>query len=159
MQDAMVAVHVINGPNLNLLGRREPQTYGSQTLADIEAMLEKRAQALGVALTFVQSNHEGVLVDAVQAAGLAGAGVIINPGAYSHTSIALRDAITGSGALVIEVHLSNVHAREPFRHTSMISPVAAGVICGLGAAGYGLALEAITPLLKKRTASGAQENR
>lgn len=152
----MVAIHVINGPNLNLLGRREPETYGSATLADVEARIARRATALGVTVTFVQSNHEGALVDAVQAAGLAGAGVIINPGAYTHTSIALRDAISGVGALAVEVHLSNIHAREPFRHSSHISPVAIGVICGLGALGYELALEALAPLVKTRTGSGAQ---
>lgn len=152
----MVAIHVINGPNLNLLGRREPETYGSATLADIEARIASRAKELGVAVTFVQSNHEGALVDAVQEAGLAGAGVIINPGAYTHTSIALRDAITGVNAMTIEVHLSNIHAREPFRHRSLITPVVIGMICGLGPSGYELALEALTPLVRTRTGSGAQ---
>lgn len=152
----MVAIHVINGPNLNLLGRREPETYGYATLADVEARIAARAKTLNVDVTFVQSNHEGVLVDAVQAAGLAGAGVIINPGAYTHTSIALRDAISGAQAQVIEVHLSNIHAREAFRHSSHVSPVAIGVICGLGPLGYELALEALAPLVRSRTASGAR---
>ncbi|GGC56943.1 type II 3-dehydroquinate dehydratase [Chelatococcus reniformis] len=144
-------VHVINGPNLNLLGRREPETYGSATLADLEAQLRTRADGLGIGLTFRQSNREGELIDFVQEAGLAGAGIIFNPGGYTHTSIALRDAITGANALVIEVHLSNIHARESFRHRSYISPVAAGVICGLGGLGYELALEALVPLLAART--------
>ena len=136
-------VHVLNGPNLNLLGQREPATYGSQTLADIEAGLQTLAGAHGVALRFVQSNQEGDLVTWVQEAGRAGEPVILNAGAYTHTSIALRDAIAGSGAKVIEVHLSNVHAREGFRHASMIAPVAQGVITGFGARSYELALHAL----------------
>lgn len=151
----MIAVHVLNGPNLNLLGTREPATYGAATLADIEADLTTRAGQLSVVLTMRQSNHEGALVDWVQEAGLAGAGIIINAGAYTHTSIALRDAIKGADALAIEIHLSNVHARERFRHHSHIAPVAAGVIAGFGAASYMLALEAIVPLLKARHAPRA----
>jgi 3-dehydroquinate dehydratase-2 len=143
----MPAVHVLNGPNLNLLGIREPATYGTLTLADIEARLKAKADTAGVALTFRQTNSEGELVGFVQEAGLAGAGVILNAGAYTHTSIALHDAIRGSGALTIEVHLSNVFAREDFRHHSTISPVAKGVICGFGAASYELAFDAILPLL------------
>ena len=136
-------IHVLNGPNLNLLGRREPETYGQATLADIEAGLDKIAGANGVALRFAQSNSEGDLVSWVQEAGRAGEPVILNAGAYTHTSIALRDAIAGTGAVVIEVHLSNVHAREAFRHRSMIAGVACGVISGFGAMSYHLALRAL----------------
>ena len=139
----MRQIHVLNGPNLNLLGQREPAIYGSQTLGDIEAELRAKAQTAGVALTFAQTNVEGELVTLIQQAGLAGADVILNAAAYTHTSIALRDAIKGSGARVIEVHLSNVHAREEFRHHSMIAPVALGVIAGFGAKSYVLALDAL----------------
>lgn len=141
----MRQIHVLNGPNLNLLGLREPGIYGTLTLADIEAMLKEKAGA-GVALTFAQTNVEGELVSLIQQAGLAGADVILNAGAYTHTSIALRDAIKGAGARVVEVHLSNVHAREAFRHASMIAPVAIGVIAGFGAKSYVLALEALLAL-------------
>ena len=152
----MVAIHVINGPNLNLLGRREPQTYGSLTLADIEQRLNDRATARGgVALTFRQSNSEGDLVTFIQDAGLAGAGIILNAAAYTHTSIALRDAIKSVDALAIEVHLSNVHAREEFRHHSTIAAVAIGVICGFGAASYDLAFDALVPILEKRDSTNA----
>ena len=140
---APARVHVLNGPNLNLLGTREPATYGSATLADIEAGLERLASAHGVALRFAQSNQEGDLVTWVQEAGRAGESVILNAGAYTHTSIALRDAIAGSGAKVIEVHLSNIYAREDFRHRSMIAPVAQGAISGFGALSYELALRAL----------------
>jgi 3-dehydroquinate dehydratase-2 len=143
----MKSVHVLNGPNLNLLGTREPATYGTVTLADIEQRLRNKAEAAGVALIFRQSNHEGDLVDWIQEAGTAGAGVLINAGAYTHTSIALHDAIRGSGAVVVELHLSNVFAREAFRHHSTLSPVAKGVICGFGAASYDLAFDAILPHL------------
>jgi 3-dehydroquinate dehydratase-2 len=139
----MKSVHVLNGPNLNLLGTREPATYGTLTLADIEARLAARCAEAGVALTFRQSNQEGDLVTWIQAAGAKGEPVILNAGAYTHTSIAIHDAIRGSGAKVIEVHLSNVHAREDFRHHSTISAVAAGVILGFGALSYDLALEAL----------------
>ena len=139
----MTTIHVLNGPNLNLLGTREPETYGHRTLADIEAGLGKLAGAHGVTLRFAQSNQEGDLVDWIQAAGQAGEPVILNAGAYTHTSIALRDAIVGTGASVIEVHLSNVHAREAFRHQSLISAVARGVILGFGPLSYDLALRAL----------------
>ncbi|ACL55170.1 type II 3-dehydroquinate dehydratase [Methylobacterium nodulans] len=135
-------IHVLNGPNLNLLGIREPGIYGALTLADIERRLRDRAGARA-ALTFRQSNHEGDLVTWVHEAGAAGAGVILNAGAYTHTSVALRDAISGAKAEVIEVHLSNVHARESFRHHSYIAPVARGVIAGFGPLSYDLALEAL----------------
>lgn len=159
----MVAVHILNGPNLNLLGRREPTVYGSLTLADVEARLRNRAAALAeaageaVELSFAQTNVEGELVTLVQQAGMVGAGVILNAGAYTHTSIALRDAIAGAEVLTIEVHLSNVHAREQFRHHSMIAAVARGVISGFGAASYDLALDAIVPLLQSRQ-QGRQQN-
>jgi len=128
----MTAVYVLNGPNLNLLGRREPTVYGSATLDEIERRVRERASEAAVELTFGQSNHEGELVGWIQEAGLQGAGVVINAGAYTHTSLALRDAIGGSGAVTVEVHISNVYAREAFRHKSMIAPVCAGVICGSG---------------------------
>ncbi len=143
----MAAVFVPNGPNLNLLGTREPATYGTVTLSAIEERLRARAEATGIVLTFRQSNHEGDLVDWIHEAGAQGAGIILNAGAYTHTSIALHDAIRGAGALTIEVHLSNVFARESFRHHSTISPVAKGVICGFGPMSYELAFEAIVPLL------------
>ncbi len=139
----MTAIYVLNGPNLNLLGIREPTVYGNLSLAAIEARLQEKAKAAGVTLTCKQSNHEGDLVTWVQEAGLAGAGVILNAGAYTHTSIALRDAISGAKATLIEVHLSNVHAREEFRHHSTIAPVARGVICGFGALSYELAFDAL----------------
>jgi len=146
----MIAIHVLNGPNLNLLGRREPQIYGSETLADVEALLRVRAEAAGVNLVFRQSNHEGELVTWIQEAGLSGAGIVINAGAYTHTSIALRDAITGSGATAVEIHLSNVYARDDFRHKSLIAPVCRGVICGFGTTSYLLGFEAILPLLRQK---------
>jgi 3-dehydroquinate dehydratase-2 len=139
----MTAVHVLNGPNLNLLGVREPEVYGAATLDDIRARLARRCAAKGVVLVFKQSNNEGDLVTWIQEAGQAGAWVILNAGALTHTSIALYDAIKGSQAKVIEVHLSNVHARESFRHHSFISPSARGVIAGFGPLSYSLALEAI----------------
>ena len=139
----ITAIHVLNGPNLNLLGQREPEVYGHETLAMIEARLAATCKTRGVDLHFRQTNHEGELVTWVQDAGLAGQPIILNAGAYSHTSIALHDAIKGTRARVIEVHLSNIHARESFRHVSLISPVAHGVILGFGAASYDLAIEAL----------------
>lgn len=153
-------VFILNGPNLNLLGTREPGIYGSLTLSDIETMCRNKASELGFqGIEFRQSNHEGVLVDWIQEAGARGAGVVMNPGAYTHTSIALADAIKGAGVKLIEVHISNVHARESFRHHSFISPVAAGVIVGLGPMGYTLALEALAGLLKPEPATIAASNR
>ncbi|CAA2103569.1 type II 3-dehydroquinate dehydratase [Methylobacterium sp. Leaf93] len=149
----MIPIHVLHGPNLNLLGRREPGIYGTATLDDIERDLRARAETLGVALTVRQTNHEGELVGFVQEAGFAGAGVLINAAAYTHTSVALRDAIAGSGAIAVEVHLSNVHAREAFRHVSLIAPVCAGIICGFGPHSYGLGLEALVRLLQSRLPS------
>lgn len=139
----MVAVHVLNGPNLNLLGTREPGTYGAVTLAGVEERLRRKAEAAGVDLTFRQTNFEGELVTFIQQAGLAGAGVIINAGAYTHTSVALRDAIKGVDALAIEVHISNVHAREEFRHHSWVSPAAAGIVVGFGVDGYLVAMDGL----------------
>ena len=142
-ETAMTVIHVLNGPNLNLLGKREPAIYGSSTLEDIRMLLEARCAARGASLVFRQSNHEGDIVSWIQEAGEAGAPVILNPGALTHTSIALYDAIKGSAAVVIEVHLSNIHARESFRHHSYVSPAARGVIAGFGPASYLLALDAI----------------
>jgi 3-dehydroquinate dehydratase-2 len=136
----MPAVHVLNGPNLNLLGVREPDKYGDETLDDLRALLEAPCRTREVDLVFRQSNHEGDLVDWIQEAGRAREPVILNAGAFTHTSIAIRDAITGASAWVIEVHLSNVHARETFRHRSHISPVAQGVIAGFKSHSYMLAL-------------------
>jgi len=133
---------VLHGPNLNLLGRREPGIYGLTTLSDIHESMESRAKADGVLLESFQSNHEGELIDRVQAASSEGVDfIIINPAGYTHTSVALRDALTGVDIPYVEVHLSNIHAREPFRHHSYFSDKAVGVICGLGAQGYQLALE------------------
>ena len=144
----MKTVLVLNGPNLNLLGTREPAVYGSQTLADVQALCAAACQTHGFALDFRQSNHEGVLVDALQEAGKAEAagtlaGVVFNAGAYTHTSVALHDAIKGAGVTVIELHISNVHAREAFRHQSYISPVAKAVMAGWGTQGYALAIAGI----------------
>ena len=138
-------IFVLNGPNLNALGKREPGIYGGKTLKDIEADCKSAGESLGFVIDFRQSNHEGVLVDWMHEAGDKAAGVAINPGAYGHTSIALHDAIRGAKADVVEVHLSNTHAREDFRHHSFISPVARGVILGFGARSYALALHALFP--------------
>jgi len=138
-----VSLLVLHGPNLNLLGTREPEVYGRQTLADIDAALAAQAQAAGVALVSFQSNHEGALVDRIQAAARDGTRfILINPAAYTHTSVAIRDALAGVAIPFIEVHLSNIHRREAFRQHSYVSELAEGVICGLGAQGYSLALQA-----------------
>ena len=136
-------VLVLHGPNLNLLGTREPEIYGSTTLADINAMLKKRATEAGLVLDCLQSNHEGVLVDAIHEARGKYDYIIFNAAAFTHYSIALRDAIAAVEVPVIEVHISNVHKREEFRHNSVLAPVALGQICGLGVASYLAALEAI----------------
>lgn len=133
-------VLVINGPNLNLLGKREPGIYGATTLADINEKLTLAATRLGVTLQFFQSNHEGAIVDAIHGAAGNCAGIIINPAAYTHTSVAIRDAIAAIGLPTVEVHLSNVYSREEFRHKSLTAPVVLGQIAGFGAAGYELAL-------------------
>ena len=140
-------LHVLNGPNLNLLGLREPEIYGHDTLADIEARLRADADAAGYGLVFAQSNHEGGLVELIQEARQA-AGIIINPAAYTHSSVAICDALKMAEGPVIELHLSNPHAREAFRHHSFVSPVATGIIAGFGAKGYGLALKAMIGLLE-----------
>jgi 3-dehydroquinate dehydratase II len=137
---------VLNGPNLNLLGVREPEVYGHMNLDGLKALVEAEAGKLGVEIDFRQTNLEGELVTWIQDAGIAGNGILLNPGAYTHTSIALHDAIKGSNAVVVEVHLSNVHAREEFRHKSFVSPVAKGVICGFGADGYIMGLRALAAL-------------
>ncbi|WDZ77907.1 type II 3-dehydroquinate dehydratase [Ensifer adhaerens] len=139
-------IFVLNGPNLNALGKREPGIYGGHTLADIEAMCKAEGKALGLEVDFRQSNHEGTLVDWLHEAGSIAAGVAINPAAYGHTSIALHDAIRAIGIPVVELHLSNIHAREEFRHKSMIAPAVKGVICGFGAQSYILALHALKNL-------------
>jgi 3-dehydroquinate dehydratase-2 len=142
-------VLVLQGPNLNLLGRREPGHYGRATLEDIHRGMEKEAAGLHLALSFLQTNHEGALVDAVQEAGRDGTAlIIINPGAYTHTSIALRDALLAVGLPYIEVHLSNVHGRERFRARSFIADTAAGIVTGFGPAGYLLALRGAAAILQ-----------
>jgi len=140
-------VLVLNGPNLNMLGIREPKTYGSQTLADIEAMCVSTGKSLKLEVECRQTNREGELCEWIQGAYGKVDGIIINPGGYSHTSVAIRDAISAVAIPTVEVHLSNIHAREEFRHHSFISAVAVGVICGLGATGYRLALEALAERL------------
>jgi len=147
----MKQILVLNGPNLNLLGVREPAVYGSDTLADVERLCRDEGARLGVDIECRQSNHEGELIDWIQAAGreqVAGnlLGVILNAGAYTHTSVALHDAIKGSQASVVELHISNVHAREPFRHHSYISPAARGIIVGFGVQGYAIAIDALMRL-------------
>ncbi|TVY06512.1 type II 3-dehydroquinate dehydratase [Mycolicibacterium porcinum] len=131
---------LVNGPNLNMLGTRQPEIYGSTTLAQIEQRVAELAAEFGFEVRAVQSNHEGVLVDAIQAARQDCVGIIINPAAYSHTSVAIRDALSAAELPVVEVHLSNIHTREPFRHHSYVSAVAEVVIAGAGPAGYGYAV-------------------
>ena len=140
-------VFVLNGPNLNLLGTREPGIYGRETLGDVEALCRRTADPLGIRIDFRQTNHEGVLVDWVQEAAAQAGGIVLNAAAYTHTSVALLDALRAFDGPVIEVHVSNVYAREPFRHHSYVSARADGVMCGVGVAGYALALEAIAPML------------
>ncbi len=141
---------VANGPNLQLLGRREPATYGRATLADVESLLAQVAAELGVAVTCRQSNHEGDLVGWVGGAAAEFDAVVLNAAAYTHTSIALRDAIAGTGLPAVEVHISNIHAREEFRRVSMTAPVCIGQICGFGVDGYALALRALVGWLRSR---------
>ena len=151
----MKTILVLNGPNLNLLGTREPAVYGSQTLADVQVLCERACAANGMALDFRQSNHEGELIDWIHEAGTLQAkgklaGVILNAGAYTHTSIALMDAIKGAGVTLIELHISNVHAREAFRHHSYISPVAKAVMAGFGVNGYALAIAGLAQLAEQK---------
>jgi len=140
------SILILNGPNLNMLGTREPEIYGSQTLADIEALCRQHAAPLGLEIDFRQSNSEGELVDWIQAAHQQFAAIILNAGAYTHTSIAILDALKACGVPVIEVHLSNIFQREGYRHQSYVSEAAKGVICGFGAQGYLLALDAAAEL-------------
>lgn len=147
-------IFVLNGPNLNLLGSREPEIYGSTTLADIEAQVRARAAQAALTVDFRQSSHEGDLVDWLQEARTKAAGVILNAGAYTHTSVALHDALKALEVPVIEVHISNPYRREPFRHTSYISPAVTGTICGVGAQGYALAVEALAALTAPKKGQG-----
>lgn len=139
----MTSILILNGPNLNLLGQRQPEVYGTTTLDDVETLCRSKANELGVEIVFEQSNSEGTLINMIHAAKDTHDGIILNAGAYTHTSIALMDAISSVELPVIELHLSNIHAREPFRHVSYIAKVAIGQICGFGPAGYPLALEAM----------------
>lgn len=138
---------LVNGPNLNLLGTREPHLYGTDTLADVEALVSRTAAEFGLSVRTVQSNHEGVLIDAIHAAREDCSAIVINPGGLTHTSVVLRDALSGVSLPVAEVHLTNVHAREPFRQHSYISPVAACVIAGCGVQGYDFAVRRIAAIL------------
>lgn len=145
----MSSILVLHGPNLNLLGKREPGVYGVVTLEEINHALAKEARSLGFEIIASQSNHEGVLVDLIQDAMGKHAGILINPGAYTHTSVAIRDAIAGVNLPAVEVHLSNIHKREEFRHHSYIAPVALGQICGFGADSYRLGLQALVHYLRQ----------
>lgn len=147
----MTSVLVLNGPNLNLLGTRQPEIYGATTLPEIEELCREHGTKNGYDVICSQSNHEGGLVDAIHAAKGTHDGIVLNAGAYTHTSIALHDAILGTELPVVELHLSNIHAREAFRHHSYIAPVAVGMICGFGVAGYTLALDALIGHLGGRT--------
>jgi 3-dehydroquinate dehydratase II len=145
----MISILVLHGANLNLLGKREPEIYGSTTLADINQSLEVQGQTLGIQLSCFQSNHEGALIDAIHAAVGVHQGILINPGGYTHTSVALRDALSGVYIPTVEVHLSNIHKREEFRHHSYIAPIAVGQISGFGADSYRLGLDALVAHLRK----------
>jgi 3-dehydroquinate dehydratase-2 len=142
----MKPVLILNGPNLNLLGQREPDVYGTTTLAQLEEEIRVEAKALGVPVEFFQSNHEGALIDHLHQARGRVRGVLLNPGGWTHTSVALRDAVAAMDAPVVEVHLSNILAREPFRHQDLVAPVCRGVVMGLGPTGYTAALRALVAL-------------
>ncbi len=144
-------VAVLNGPNLNLLGERQPEIYGHETLADVEQLCARRAASHGWALDFRQTNHEGVMIDAIHELRRSVVGLVINAGGWTHTSVAIRDALAAVAAPVVEVHVSDIHAREPFRHHSYIADVAVAAVIGRGVAGYGEAIDAVA------TASGASE--
>ncbi|GAB4283800.1 MAG: type II 3-dehydroquinate dehydratase [Coriobacteriia bacterium] len=144
----MKRIAVISGPNLNLLGTREVEVYGDLTLEDVEALVMQRAAELGVEIAFFQSNHEGAIVDRIQAAGGDDDAVVLNPGAYTHYSYAIRDAVAAVGVPCVEVHLSNITGREEFRERSVIAPVCSGQICGFGAHSYILGLEAVVAIMK-----------
>lgn len=143
----MPSILILNGPNLNLLGTRQPDVYGATTLEDIENLCRDAGARLGISIAFEQSNHEGTLIDQIHAAKTSYGAIVLNAGAFTHTSVAIMDAIASVELPVVEVHLSNIHAREPFRHKSFIAPVAIGQICGFGAKGYILALEALSERL------------
>jgi 3-dehydroquinate dehydratase II len=147
----LLSVLVLHGPNLNLLGLREPEVYGRSTLDDVNRLLEEEARSLQAEITALQSNHEGVLIDAIHAARRQHQGLLINPGAYTHTSVAIRDAIAGVAIPTVEVHLSNIHRREEFRHHSYIAPVAIGQISGFGVESYRLGLRALISHLQFMT--------
>ena len=147
--NASRTILLLNGPNLNLLGTREPKIYGHDTLADVEQLARDTAAAHGYELRTLQSNHEGVLLDAIHEARSTAAGIVMNPGAFTHTSVAIADALSGVELPTIEVHISNVHQREAFRHNSYISPVASSIIVGAGVNGYKLAVEQLVHLLSK----------
>jgi 3-dehydroquinate dehydratase-2 len=144
---ALPLIAVLNGPNLNMLGTREPTLYGAATIDDLEALCAETAEALDLSIDFRQTNHEGELITWVQECRDKARGIVINPGGYSHTSVALMDALLAVELPVIEVHLTNIHAREDFRRSSLVSRVAQGVICGLGIRGYGLALTALAEMI------------
>lgn len=141
------SVLILNGPNLNMLGTREPTTYGYETLADIAALCQRGADNLGLSIEFRQTNHEGVMIDWIHEARGQYGGILINPGAWTHTSVAIRDALVASELPIVEVHLSNIHKRESFRHHSFVTPIAVGVIAGFGSQSYRLGLEYFAHLL------------
>lgn len=147
----MLSIIVLNGPNLNMLGIREPDVYGALSLADIESQLAAQGERLRVKISFFQSNHEGVLLDTIHAAYGVHDGIVINPGALTHYSYALRDGLSAVGLPVVEVHMSNIHKREAFRHTSVIAPIAIGQVAGFGAASYALGLEALVGHLRQQS--------
>lgn len=149
----MKPIFILNGPNLNLIGEREPEIYGAATLAEIEEGLRDQASDAGMAIVFRQTNHEGVLVDWLQEARQGASALILNAGAYTHTSVAILDALRSLTVPVAEVHLSNIFKREPFRHRSFVSPAATGMICGFGARGYKLALAALIEILESSAPS------